>query len=75
MSVKEIKKQIDKLELSEKLILVEDVWDSIALNNSVLPLYEWQKKELDKRYKEYKNGEQNLHEWNEVHSELRKKHK
>ena len=75
MSVKEIIKQINKLDLSEKLILVEDIWDSIARNNSVLPLYEWQKAELDKRYKEYKNGEQTLHNWNEVHEELRKKYK
>jgi putative addiction module component (TIGR02574 family) len=75
MSVKDIIKQINKLDLSEKLILVEDIWDSIARSNSILPLYEWQKKELDKRYKEYKSGEQRLHEWNEVHEELRKKYK
>ena len=75
MSVKEIIQQIDKLELSEKLILVEDIWDSIARSNSVLPLYEWQKNELDKRYEEYKSGKQTLHEWNEVHEELRKKYK
>ncbi len=73
MSVKEIIQQIDKLELSEKLILVEDIWDSIARSNSVLPLYEWQKNELDKRYEEYKSRKQTLHEWNEVHEELRKK--
>ena len=75
MSVKELIEQIDKLDLSEKLILVEDIWDSIARSNSVLPLYEWQKNELDKRYKEYKSGEQTLHEWNKVHEELRKKYK
>jgi putative addiction module component (TIGR02574 family) len=75
MSVKDIIKQIDKLDLSEKLILVEDIWESIAPSNSVLPLYEWQKNELDKRYKEYKSGNQTLHEWNEVHEELRKRYK
>lgn len=75
MSVSEIIKQINKLELSEKLILVEDIWDSIARGNSVLPLYEWQKAELDKRYKEYKKGDQTLHEWDQVHEELRKKYK
>jgi putative addiction module component (TIGR02574 family) len=75
MSVGEIIKQIDKLDLSEKLILVEDIWDSIARSNSVLPLYAWQKKELDKRYKEYKSGQQVLHEPKEVHEELRKKYK
>ena len=72
MSPNEIIKQIDKLDLSEKLMLVEDIWDSIARSNSVLPLYEWQKNELDKRYKEYQSGEQKLHEWDKVHEELRK---
>jgi len=47
----EIKQEIGKLDLSEKLLLIEDVWDSIAQNNSELPMPEWQKRELDKRYK------------------------
>jgi len=64
---------IDKLALSENLILVEDIWDSIARSNSVLPLHEWQKAELDKRYKAYKNGKLTLHEWKDVHEELREK--
>jgi len=68
-------KEIDKLDLSEKLILVEDIWDSIARSNSELPLSEWQKVELDKRYKEYKSGKLILHEWKEVHEELKEKHK
>ncbi len=41
--------EIDKLELSEKLILVEDIWVSIAKANSKLPMPEWQKSELEKR--------------------------
>jgi putative addiction module component (TIGR02574 family) len=72
MSVKEIKKVIDKLNLSEKLILVEDIWDSIAQSNSELPLSDWQKKELDERYQEYKDGDQIRHDWNKVHENLRK---
>jgi len=75
MKPNQLIKEIDKLDLSEKLILVEDIWDSIARNNSELPLPEWQKVELDKRYKEYKSGKLTLHEWKEVHEELRKKHK
>ncbi len=35
--------EITKLELSEKLRLVEDIWDSIAASNSELPMPEWQK--------------------------------
>lgn len=75
MRPNELIKEIDKLDVSEKLILVENIWDSIARSNSELPLPEWQKVELDKRYKEYKNGKLTLHEWKGVHEELRKKHK
>ena len=49
LKTNEIVKEIDKLGLSERLILVEDIWDGIARNNSVLPMPEWQKAELDKR--------------------------
>ncbi|MBS4022873.1 MAG: addiction module protein [Dethiobacter sp.] len=69
----EIIKAIDKLNLSEKLILVEDIWDSIARSNSVLPITEWQKEELEKRYSEYKSGKLELHDWKEVHARLREK--
>ena len=48
MRPNEIIKEIDNLGLSEKLILVEDIWDSIARNNAELPMPEWQKSELDK---------------------------
>ncbi len=71
MRPSEIIKEINKLELSEKLILVEDIWDSIAMSNSILPLPEWQKEELDKRYEEYKNGKLGLHDWKDVHSMVR----
>ena len=75
MMPNELITEIDKLDLSGKLILVEDIWDSIARGNSELPFPEWQKVELDKRYKEYKSGKLILHEWKEVHEELREKHK
>ena len=71
MSSEEIRQEVKLLGLAEKLLLVEDVWDSIALSNSDLPLPDWQKKELDKRYREYKAGKQDLHDWKSVHEGLR----
>jgi putative addiction module component (TIGR02574 family) len=68
----EIKQEIKKLNLAEKLLLVEDIWDSIAQGNSELPMPEWQKRELDKRYKEYKDSGQYLHDWQSVHEGMRK---
>lgn len=73
MKTKEIIKEIDKLDLSEKLTLVEDIWDSIAQSNAVLPMPQWQKAELDKRYAEYKQGKQSLHNVHDVHQELKNK--
>ncbi len=75
MKPSEIKKEIEKLNLSEKLKLVEDIWDSIARSNSELPIQEWQKTELEKRYSDYKYGQLKLHDWSDVHNRLREKHK
>jgi len=61
--------------LSEKLLLVEDIWDTIASNNEDLSIPAWQKLELDKRYKEHQEGKLELHDWKDVHQELRDKYK
>jgi len=71
----QIKDEINELKLSEKLILVEDIWDSIATSNAEISMPEWQKKELDNRYKEYKKGKLELHDWDSVHKDLREKFK
>jgi hypothetical protein len=61
MKPDEIAKEIDKLGLSGQLTLVE-IRDGIARNNAILPLPEWQKAELDKRYGDYKNENLQLHD-------------
>ena len=63
--------EIKKLSLPQKLILAQDIWDSIALERGALPMPEWQKTELEKRYSQYKQGKLKLHEWRKVHEELR----
>ena len=75
MKADQIKDEINKLELSEKLLLVEDIWDSIAASNSEIPMPEWQKQELSKRYKEYQEAALGLHDWKSVHEDLRDKYK
>ncbi|GAW85647.1 conserved hypothetical protein [Bathymodiolus platifrons methanotrophic gill symbiont] len=75
MRPEQIKNAVSKLGLSEKLLLVEDIWDSIAANNSEIPMSMWQKRELDRRYEEYKQGKLKLHNWDDVHNDLREKYK
>lgn len=34
---------------AEKLQLVEDLWDDLAASPEMVPIFEWQKKELERR--------------------------
>jgi putative addiction module component (TIGR02574 family) len=72
MKPEQIKLEVEQLDLSQKLLLVEDIWDSIAESNSVLPMPTWQKKELDDRYEAYKNGELELYSLDEINTNARK---
>lgn len=72
MNSQQLRSEIDALALSEKLKLVEDIWDTIADSNAELPLPDWQRQELEQRYQSYRKGEQQLHEWQGVHESLRK---
>ena len=68
--------EIDKLDVSEKILLVGDIWDSIAQDCSAMPpLPEWQKKELDKRIADYDAGKLTTRDWKNVHNEIRKQYK
>jgi putative addiction module component (TIGR02574 family) len=41
--------EVFELTVSEKLLLLEDLWDSIALHPEQIPVLDWQKDELIKR--------------------------
>lgn len=75
MQTEKIKIEINQLELSEKILLVEDIWDSIAISHAEIPMSDWQKQTLDERYKAYKTGQLELHEGQSVYDGLREKHK
>ena len=71
----ELRAQISKLPLTEKLSLTQDIWDEIARENNSLPLSKWQKKELARRYQLYKQGGLQCHNWQDVHDSLRQNRK
>lgn len=75
MEPDKITAEINRLSLAQKLILTQDIWDSIAKESGKLPMPQWQKNELEKRYARYKQGKMELHDWREVHNELRARHK
>jgi putative addiction module component (TIGR02574 family) len=75
MKLEEIRQEISQLDMSEKILLIADVWDSIAQSNGELPMPEWQKQELDMRYKSYRTGGLKVHEWASIHESLREKYR
>jgi len=74
VNVKDVKHEIQYLNLSEKIILVKDIWDSIAYSNDPLPIPEWQKKILDQRSQSYPLENVELEGWQDVHKAIQAKH-
>jgi putative addiction module component (TIGR02574 family) len=72
MKPKQIKHEVEQLDLSRKLMLVEEIWDSFAENNSELPMSIWQKKVLDKRYDAYEKGELSLYSFDDIRENTKK---
>ncbi|MEP6882775.1 MAG: addiction module protein [Dokdonella sp.] len=44
---------LSELPIEQRIQLVEDLWDSIAADQKVLPLTDWQRTELDRRLDAY----------------------
>lgn len=75
VAIKQIEIVIHNLDLSKKLLLVRDLWNSIMDSNTELPMPDWQKQELDKCYQDYQGGNLSLHDAQIVHEEMSAKHK
>jgi len=73
MQSKELLKEINKLDRIDRITLVEKIWNSIAAEASELPLSQWQKRELRKRYNEHKSGSLKLLDPEILHTRLRSK--
>jgi putative addiction module component (TIGR02574 family) len=64
---------IDKLSVAERLLLVEEIWDSIAAEAERLPLTEAQKQELERRAAAYKANPKTGSSWEEVKARVRRR--
>ncbi len=52
--------EIIKLSTPEKILLVEDLWESIVSDESAVPVPQSHTEELDKRFKRYESSPGNL---------------
>lgn len=60
----------DELSSSEKLILLEELWDDLAEQPSEIPVPDWQKRELERRYQEFLQNPSEGSPWPEVQARL-----
>ena len=65
--------EIDRLSIPEKILLVEDLWDSIASDESSVPVPQRHIKELDRRLKRYGSSPGNLLSLDELHARIEKR--
>jgi putative addiction module component (TIGR02574 family) len=59
---------------SEKLQLVEDLWDDLAATPSAVPVHQWQKEELARRKANLMNNPASGLSWDEVKRRVRSRH-
>lgn len=66
--------ELFRLTLPERLQLVEDLWDSIAVEAESLPLTEWQRTELQRREAEYRQNPSLASTWEEAKQRIVARH-
>jgi putative addiction module component (TIGR02574 family) len=62
---------IKKLSVAERILIVEDIWDSIFSSEEDFPITDEQKKELDSRLDAYKKNPNEGKSWKEVKDNIR----
>jgi putative addiction module component (TIGR02574 family) len=65
--------EIVKLSVPERILLVEEIWDSIADEPDALQLTDEQKAELDRRLEAHRASPGDAQPWSSVRERLRKR--
>ncbi len=63
--------EIKKLSVAERILLVEEIWDSITAEPEMMEVTASQKKELDQRLANLEAGPDQSRSWEEVKSDLK----
>lgn len=59
---------------SEKLQLVEDLWDDLAASPEEVPVHDWQKEELNRRKANLEKNPASGLTWDDVKRRVRRRH-
>lgn len=63
---------IDQLSVAERILLVEEIWDSIAASPGEPSLTESQRQDLEHRLAEYRDDPHSGASWEDVKARLRR---
>lgn len=63
---------IDRLSVAQRILLVEEIWDSIAAEGAEVPLTEAQRQDLQRRLAAYEADPKAGSSWEEVKARLRR---
>ena len=61
---------IKKLSIAERILIVEDIWDSIISSEEDFPMSDEQKRELDLRLDKYYKNPKEGKSWKEVRNNI-----
>ena len=59
-----------KLSVPERIVLVEEIWDSIAEDSGCFELTESQKEEIDRRLASFESNPSQGRSWDEIKAEF-----
>jgi len=62
--------ELETLSVSERVELVEYLWDSIARSNAEVPIPQWQMDELNRRKRNYLQNPESGQTWDQVKREI-----
>ena len=68
--IKETIPHFDELSQAEKMLLLEELWDDFAGHPADVPVRNWQKSELENRYREYLANPKEGSAWSDVRERL-----
>ena len=63
-----------QLSISERIILVEEIWDTIAAEIEAIEISEDEKRLIDQRLEAYRRQPENVSSWESVYKRIVEKH-
>jgi putative addiction module component (TIGR02574 family) len=64
---------LDPLSVAERILLVEEIWDSIASTTEAFTLTDAHRQDLDRRLEQYRDNPKAGSTWDEVKARLQRK--